>query len=168
MEKVLIIGSPGAGKSTFARKLNKLIDHPLTYLDRIWHKEDQTNVSRSDFDKHLQQILNTKQWIIDGNYLRTLEMRLQKCDTLFLLDYPVELCLAGASARVGQKREDMPWVETEFDAEFKQWIIDFPKDQLPIIYELLNQYREKNIVVFKTRDDADDYLSELTEELKGQ
>ena len=167
MEKVLIIGSPGAGKSTFARKLNKLIDHPLTYLDKIWHKEDQTNVSRSKFDQQLQQILNTKQWIIDGNYLRTLEMRLQKCDTVFLLDYPVELCLAGAAERVGQKREDMPWVETEFDAEFKQWIIDFPKDQLPIIYELLNQYREKNIVVFKTRDDADDYLTELTEELKG-
>ena len=168
MEKVLIIGSPGAGKSTFARKLHKLIEHPLTYLDRIWHLEDQTNVSRSDFDKHLQQILNTKQWIIDGNYLRTLEMRLQKCDTVFLLDYPVELCLAGALARVGQKREDMPWVEKEFDAEFRQWIIDFPKDQLPIIYEFLNQYREKNIVVFKTREDADDYLTELTEELIEQ
>ena len=95
-------------------------------------------------------------------------MRLQKCDTVFLLDYPVELCLAGALARVGQKREDMPWVEKEFDAEFRQWIIDFPKDQLPIIYELLNQYREKNIVVFKTREDADDYLTELTEELIEQ
>lgn len=65
-----------------------------------------------------------------GNYGRTLEMRIQACETIFLLDFPVEECLAGAESRIGKQRVDMPWIETEFDDEFRQWIIDFPKNEL--------------------------------------
>jgi len=89
-------------------------------------------------------------------------MRLQACDTVFFLDYPLEVCLKGAEARIGQKREEMPWVEEEFDPEFKQWILDFPKDQLPIIYSLLEKYKEKiNIITFKSRDEAEKYFTLL-------
>ena len=66
-------------------------------------------------------------------------MRLKYCDTVFPLDYPLEVCLAGAKERVGKKREEIPWVE-EFDEEFRQWIIDFPETKLPRIYGLLEQY----------------------------
>ena len=71
---------------------------------------------------------------------RTIEIRLKYCDTVFLLDYPLEVCLAGAKARVGKKREEMPWVEEELDEEFRQWIIDFPETKLPQIYGLLEEY----------------------------
>ena len=65
----------------------------------------------------------------------------------------------GAESRIGKKREDLPWIETEFDEEFKRWIIDFSKDQLPVIYELLMKIQKnKEIVVFKSRKEADDYL----------
>lgn len=103
MQKVIIIGSPGAGKSTFARKLRDITKNELYYLDMIWHKADKTNVSREKFDVQLTGILEKDSWIIDGNYLRTLEMRLKKCDTVFLLDYPLELCLLSAQSRVGKK-----------------------------------------------------------------
>ena len=131
MRKVIIIGCPGAGKSTFARKLRDDTNLPLYYLDMLWHKEDKTNISREEFDTKLNDILKKDKWIIDGNYLRTLEMRLKECDTVFLLDYPLEVCLDGAKSRIGKKREDMPWVETELDEEFKQFIEDFSKEQLP-------------------------------------
>ena len=111
MERILIIGCPGAGKSTFARRLRNLTGLPLYYLDRIFHRADRTTVTQEEFDAALQQILKTDRWIIDGNYLRTLEMRLKECDTVFFLDYPQELCLEGAASRVGTVREDMPWVE---------------------------------------------------------
>ena len=62
---------------------------------------------------------------------------MRECDTVFLMDYTLEVCLLGAESRIGKKREDLPWIETEFDEEFKRWIIDFSKDQLPVIYELL-------------------------------
>ena len=117
MCKVIVIGCPGAGKSTFARKLRNATNLPLYYLDMLWHKEDKTNISREEFDTKLKDVLKKDKWIIDGNYLRTLEMRLKECDTVFLLDYPLEVCLDGAKSRIGKKREDMPWVESELDEE---------------------------------------------------
>lgn len=156
MNRVIVAGCPGAGKSTFARRLRDLTGLPLYYLDMLWHKPDRTNVSREEFDTCLKRILENEKWIIDGNYGRTLEMRLQKCDTVFLLDFPVEVCLAGVQSRIGKKREDMPWVETEFDEEFKQWIMDFHKNEMPQVYELLEKYKKEiDIFIFKSRTDLE-------------
>ena len=160
MRKIIVVGSPGAGKSTFARRLRDATGLPLYYLDMLWHKPDKTNISREEFDARLNRIVQKDEWIIDGNYQRTLETRLKICDTVFLLDYPLEDCLLGAESRIGKKREDMPWIETEFDEEFKQWIMDFSKDQLPQIYGLLEKYKKnREIVVFKSREESEIYLS---------
>ena len=167
MEKVLIIGCPGGGKSTFARALRDKTGLPLYYLDRIWHKPDGTQVSRQDFDARLAEILPRDRWITDGNYLRTMERRLQACDTVFLLDYPLEVCLAGAAARVGKPHEDLPWVEETFDPEFRQWIEAFPRTQLPVVRELLEKYRQgRTVHVFHTRAEADAWLARQTQEGK--
>ena len=158
-QKIIVIGSPGAGKSTFVRKLRDLTGLPLFYLDMLWHKPDRTNVSREEFDEKLQEILMQEQWIIDGNYQRTLEMRLKACDTVFFLDFPLDVCLAGAQARIGKAREEMPWIENEFDEEFRQDILEFPKVKLPKIYEMLERYREnKKIVIFKSREEVDAFI----------
>lgn len=167
MEKVIIIGCPGAGKSIFARKLKEKTGLPLFYLDMIWHKPDGTNISRDEFDGKIKEIMKKEQWILDGNYIRTLEMRLKECDTVFLLDYPLELCLEGASSRIGKERPDMPWIESELDLEFRQFIVDFPRDSLPKIYELLKKYeKEKELHIFRKREDAEEYLR--TEERNGK
>lgn len=160
MKRAIVIGCPGAGKSTFARKLRDMTGIPLYYLDMIWHKDQYTDVTREEFDRQLNLILTRDQWIVDGNYQRTLRRRLDVCDTVFLLDYPLEVCLEGAEKRIGTKREDLPWVETEFDPEFRQWILDFSKDSLPQIYDLLKEYqREKKIVIFRSREEAGEWLA---------
>lgn len=159
MKKVIVLGSPGAGKSTFARKLRDLTGLPLYYLDRIWHKPDRTTVSREEFDAALGEILARDEWIIDGNYNRTIERRLIACDTAILLDYPVEVCIAGAMARVGQEREEMPWTEETLDSEFARYIEAFAAQQLPHVYELLAQYgKGRNILIFHSREEADAWL----------
>lgn len=125
----------------------------------LWHKKDKTNYTREEFDLKLNDILNKDRWIIDGNYLRTLELRIKECDTVFLLDYPLDVCLFGVRSRIGKEREDMPWIEEEFDEEFKQWIIDFSKDQLPQIYNLIKKYQNnKEIHIFYSRKQAQQYL----------
>lgn len=165
MLKIIIIGSPGAGKSIFARKLSYVMKLPLYHLDMIWHKPDKTNISKEEFDIKLNEILKKDRWIIDGNYSRTLEVRLKECDTVFLLDYSLEICLSGAQSRIGKKREDLPWIESTFDEEFKKFIIDFPKKQLPQIYTIIEKYhKDKNIIIFKSRKDADNYLKQIMKE----
>ena len=165
IRKAIVIGCPGSGKSTFSRKLRDLTGLPLYYLDRIWHKADKTTVTREEFDAALEEILAGDRWIIDGNYSRTLELRLQACDTVFLFDLPLEDCLQGASSRIGTVREDLPWVETEFDPEFRQWIEDFPREQLPRIYELLRQSGTgKTVFIFRSRQEADRWLRDHVNE----
>jgi adenylate kinase family enzyme len=162
MKKIIVIGSPGAGKSTFSRKLCKVCDIPIFYLDMIWHKPDKTTVSREEFDGRLSEILKRDNWIIDGNYSRTLETRLKECDTVFLFDIPLSECLSGVESRIGKSRPDMPWIEEEFDVQFRQYICDFPQSTLPKIYELLkNHANNKSITVFRTRSDADNFVKEL-------
>ena len=155
MRRVLVIGPSGAGKSTFARALRDKTGLPLYYLDMIWHLPDKTTVSREEFDARLAELLEEPAWILDGNYARTLEVRLRAADTVFLLDFPVEVCLQGVASRRGQYREDMPWVETEEDPEFTAWIKSFPTEKLPRTYALLERYREgREIYVFHSREEA--------------
>ena len=158
MQKIIVIGSPGAGKSTFSKKLAKHTGLKLYHLDMIWHKPDRTNVTREEFDCRLNDIIAEESWIIDGNYQRTMEIRIKSCDTVFLLDMPMDVCLSGAEERVGKKRDDMPWVEYELDPEFRQWIEAFPKDVLPQIYELLDKYNNKRIIIFKSREEINTYV----------
>jgi len=155
MEKIMIIGCPGAGKSTFARRLQEATGLPLYYLDMIWHKPDRTTVTRETFDSRLREILKTPKWIIDGNYGRTLDMRMKECDTVFLLDLPVDVCLAGAKERIGKKRPDMPWVEQELDGEFREWILNFAQNEMPAVYATIEKYANKQIFVFKSREEID-------------
>ena len=161
MERVIVIGCPGAGKSTFARALRDRTGLPLYYLDRIWHRADGSHISRPEFDARLAELLQKPRWILDGNYQRTLPPRLARCDTVFLLDYPLPVCLAGAAARIGTAREDLPWTEQEFDPEFRRWIEDFPQEQLPELYRLLAPWRgKKQIVVFRSRAEANAWLQD--------
>lgn len=162
MKKVIVIGCPGSGKTTFAERLNKRTGLPLYYLDAIWHKPDKTHITREDFDQSLSKILNTDEWIIDGNYNRTIEIRLQRCDTVFLFDLPTEACLQGATERLGTDRYDLPWIEKELSTTFKQSILDFPLNSLPRIYELIDKYNAgKQITIFKSRNDVDNYLKSM-------
>ena len=154
-QKVIIIGCPGAGKSTFARRLSDKTHLPLYYLDMLWHKPDKTNVDRNTFDDKLKEIISGSEWIIDGNYGRTLEMRFKECDTVFFLDLPTNVCLAGAEGRIGSEREDMPWQEEELSAEFRNFIINFSRDEIPEINEMLRKYKNKNIIIFKSREEID-------------
>ena len=160
MKKVIVIGCPGSGKTTFAEKLSKSTGLPLYYLDSIWHKADRTHISRDEFDDRLGEILALDEWIIDGNYSRTLEQRLIACDTVFLFDLPTEVCLAGAIERLGKGRYDMPWIATELDPKFEKEILEFRQNKLPDIYNLVEKHRQnKKVAIFKSRKAADDFIN---------
>ena len=161
MRKIIVIGCPGSGKTTFAEKLRDKMGLPLFYLDAIWHKPDRTHISREEYDARLAEILALDSWIIDGNYSRTVESRLLACDTVFLFDLPAEVCLEGAISRLGKKRYDMPWIDTELDPKLQKEIEEFGVKNLPAIYSLIDKYKDgKTVVIFKSREEADAFLNE--------
>ena len=158
MNKIIVIGCPGAGKSYFSKQLSKILNIPLYHLDMIWHNSDKTNISKEEFKNKVDAIIQNDCWIIDGNYQSTLEQRFIACDTIFLLDFPLDICLNGALSRIGKKRDDLPWIEEEADEEFIEYIKSFPNEQLPYIYELLDKYSDKNIIIFKSRNQMQEYI----------
>lgn len=161
MKKVIIIGCPGSGKSTFARSLQEKTGLPLFYLDMLKWNSDKTTVSREVFLERLNNVLSKNEWIIDGNYASTMELRMWMCDTVFFLDYAPQVCLSGIKERQGKTRPDMPWVETEEDAEFLEFIRNYNTLNRPDVVELLKKYSDKNIVVFKSRKEAEVYIENI-------
>ena len=161
MEKVIVIGCPGSGKSTFARALQKKTGLPLYYLDMMYWNADKTTVPKDIFRARLAERLAENAWIIDGNYGSPMEARMAACDTVFFLDYDPAVCLAGIRERQGKPRADMPWIETEDDEEFLAFVREYNEKSRPDVLALLEKYQEKQIVVFRTRDEADSFLKDL-------
>ena len=159
MKKIIVIGCPGSGKSTVSRALHNKTGIPLYHLDMMYWNADKTTVEKSVFLERLSDVLEKDEWIIDGNYSSTMELRMAACDTVIFLDYPLDVCLDGIRERRGKSRSDMPWIETEEDAEFIEFIKNYNEQQKPIVIELLGKYSDKNIVIFKSREEADAFLN---------
>ena len=161
MKRIIVIGCPGSGKSTFSKALHKRTNIPLFHLDMMYWNKDKTTVEKSLFLQRLSNAMENDEWIIDGNYASTMEMRMKECDTVIFLDYPVNVCLQGVRDRKGKSRTDIPWIETEDDEEFIQYIKDFNSQSRPQVMTLLQKYSHKDILIFTNRSQADEFLNKL-------
>jgi adenylate kinase family enzyme len=132
MERILVIGSPGAGKSTLATELARRTGLPLFHLDKLHWKPGWVESDKAEFDALLTEVTAQPRWIIDGNYGRTLPLRLARADTVIDLDLPAWRCVVQAIGRVarshGTVRPDMGADCPErFDLSFLAFILSFPR-----------------------------------------
>ena len=159
--KIIILGCAGSGKSTLAKKLQMRTGLPLVHLDNVWWKPDGTHIGREEFDNKLQSLLQGDEWIIDGDYSRTYERRFLACDTVVFLDYSEEDCMRGICERVGKARDDIPWVGHSLDPELADQVRRYRNENRPKVYALMEKYPDKRVFVFRSKDEAQDWLSGL-------
>ena len=163
MERILIIGCSGAGKTTLAKELSQKLGLPLIHLDQLWWTGDWKHVTREEFDSRLAMAVNMDQWIIDGNYSRTIPMRLPKCDTIIYLDFNRWECLLGMFQRVmryrGKKRPDMGGnCKERFDWEFIKFIWNFNKNNRVQNYTWIAQAKHARSIVLRNRKQVKMFL----------
>ena len=167
MKRVMIIGCGGAGKSTLARRLGEKTGLPVVHLDQIWWAPGNwQHIEKPEFDEKLALELEKPRWILDGNFNRTIEARLEACDTVIYLEYPRLVCIKNWLGRViknwGHHRPDMTEGCTEWiDPEFVKWIWNFNKNNRARYYELLNNADDKKVVILKSRRQAQKFLDSL-------
>ena len=167
MERVMIIGCGGSGKSTLARRLGEKTGLPVVHLDRIWWEPGNwQHLSREEFDERLRAEVEKPRWILDGNFNRTIELRLEKCDTVIYLDFPRLVCLFSWIRRVitnwGHAREDMAQGCKEwFDPEMARWIWKFNGQNRKRYYELLSGTEGKRVYILKSRREVKKFLNRI-------
>lgn len=157
-----MLGSPGAGKTYFSKKLAEKTNLPLIHMDNLYWSKDKIACSREELVEKLIPILETDEWIMDGNYHHTLELRLKYCTDVFFLDLSREECVEGIRSRIDQPRDDIPWVETKDDAEeLIDWTKDYMEVRRPEELKYLAENPSVHVVVFYSRKEMDEYLGEL-------
>ncbi len=169
MERILIIGNAGSGKTTFAKTLSQKLRLPLVHLDKLYWCGNWEHRTREEFDALLQAELEKPRWIIDGNFNRTIPHRLQYCDTVFFFDLPTPVCLAGITQRVlknyGKTRPDMGGNCIErFDGQKRSLyrnVLTFNRQHRKDYYALLADFPGQ-VIVFKSHREASEHLTNIT------
>ncbi len=157
-KKMIVIGCPGAGKSTFSRKLHEATGIELFHLDAIYWKKNCRHISRPRLIRKQKEILKKDSYIIDGNFKSTLALRIAQADAVFFFDLPTEICIQGVKNRKG-KRPEIP-CELPVDEEFINFIRNFNRDVKPMISELFEKYK-CNVIPFHSHKEADDYIEKI-------
>ncbi len=164
MKRILVIGCPGAGKTYFSKRLSKILNLPLVHMDNLYWNKDKTSVDLDTLKARLQPYLEKEEWIIDGNYHKTLEMRLPYASDVFVLDLPRKECIQGILDRIDQPRDDIPWVESEDDAtELIAWTADYGFRTKDEEIALLNKNKHIKVHVINSRKEMNEYLEKLAE-----
>lgn len=166
MERIMIIGCGGAGKSTLARQLGEKLGLPVVHLDQLFWRPGWVNVSREEFDSLHREALAQERWIMDGNFDRTMDERIKRCDTAIYLDFSRFACLMGVCKRVlttyGKVRPDMgEGCPERIDWEFLKWVWDFNKNKREKNYRLLNESEGVETIVLKNRRAVKRFLKSL-------
>lgn len=166
MERIMIIGGNGSGKSTFAKELSDKLKLPLVHLDVLYWRDNWQTASSAEFDELLLQEVTKPKWIIDGNHNRTIPIRLKYCDTVIYMDFSRFKCIYGVIKRVitnfGKSRPDMGgYCPERFDFKFLKHVWNFNNKNRKRYYDMLRNANDVKIIILKSRKQAREFLQKL-------
>ena len=169
MERILIIGCGGSGKSTLARQMGDILNLPVVHLDKLFWHPGWVDSTQEEMDEKIHAALQEPQWIMDGNFNRTLPKRLEYCDAVIYLDFSRIACLLGVIKRIlttyGTVRPDMgEGCPERIDLDFLKWVWNFNKNKRERYYRMLNEAEGVEKIVLKNRRAVKKFLKYLEEE----
>lgn len=167
MKKVAVIGCGGAGKSTFSRKIAEILNIPVYHLDKLYWRPGWVPTPNDEWDYLIKNLVSKEKWIIDGNYGRTLDTRLENADTVIFFNINRYLCIYRIIKRRlmynGITRPDMnEGCPEKLDLDFIKWVWGFNKNKKPEILSKLNKFStQKNIIIFNNSCEADSFINDI-------
>jgi adenylate kinase family enzyme len=167
MQRVLVIGSGGAGKSAFAVRLGRATGLPVIHLDAVYWQPEWQEPSKDAWAAMVTQLLSGKDWIMDGNYGGTMEQRLAACDTVVFLDMPRLLCIWRVLKRFvqyrGRTRPDLtPGCPEQLTWEFLSWIWTYPAQRRPrVLARLARLAPGQQALIFHSAREVDAFFDSL-------
>jgi adenylate kinase family enzyme len=158
----MIVGSGGAGKSALARQIGAITGLPVIHLDHHYWGPDWEPTPGPEWVEQVQELLAGPEWIADGNYGGTLELRARLADTIVFLDLPRRVCLARAVRRVRSPILQAPGCRQKVDGAFLRWIWTFPRVTRPKVLAVLGRHAPTtDIVHLRSAADLRRFLSRL-------
>ena len=169
MQRVLVMGSSGSGKSTFARRLSDMTGIPTVSIDALFWKPGWIESDREDFEHRMTEAAQQSRWIMDGNYTRNGagELRRRLADTVIWFDLPRSTCMLGILRRIagsyGKVRPEMAeGCPERLDLEFFRYVWTYRREQRPKLLSYFTALRpDQSFVCFTDRTQADEYLQDL-------
>ncbi len=169
MKRVLIIGSSGSGKSTLARHLGGKLELPVVHLDRHYWHPGWIGTPNVEWQHTVSRMVQRDEWIIDGNYRSTLEMRLKAADSVVFLDLPPWICAVRAIKRRIQYRNrprpdiadgcKEPLLDPQL-IQFLRHVLSYPERAKPFVMNQLNAIaNDKHVVLLQSTKDVKNFLS---------
>lgn len=170
MQRVMVIGCCGAGKSTFAKALHGITHLELLHLDSYYWKPNWVESDSESWKKTVQAMADKSNWIIDGTYGGTIDIRIKRADTIIYLDYPTWRCLWRIAKRIvkywGTVRPDMPaGCEERFDLNFIHYVATFNFLKRDVLMKKVNAHRDsKQVHIIKNDEAVIDFLDKIRSE----
>jgi len=159
MRRVLVIGSPGAGKTTLSTRLAAKLNVPVHYLDLHHWLPGWTYRDGAEARETVRAIAETPAWIMDGNFAETFDLRMPRADTLVWLDYPRATCIRRILMRAikgyGRQPPDLPdGCPETFDLQVLRFAWRFPAESRPQIVAATERFGQ-HLRVFRLEGDHD-------------
>lgn len=172
MEKIIIIGCGGAGKSTLARKLGRILNIQVYHLDALYWKPGWMMTSIGEWETLIKELIEEEEWILDGNYGSTMDLRTYAADTIIFLDYSTPRCLYGVFKRRimyhGKTRPDMnEGCPERLDWDFIKWVARYKSEKAPGIMTKLEglKLQGKEIYHFTNPRETEKFIKQQS--IKG-
>lgn len=165
--KIIIIGANGSGKSTFARELGGILNIPVHHLDYYFWKPGWQETPPEEWNEFISNLVQEDQWIIDGYYGRTLDIRLEAADVIFFMDLsPWVTTYRVIKRRIqyhGKSRPDLnEGCPESIDWPFIKYSWNFRRDKRPAVMDKLKKYStDKKMIIVKHSKQAESILNEI-------